>query len=513
MSVYLFTLSMCMIACALILKSNKQTNLSLITLTVAGFVLRYTLAADPFLHEWDERFHALVARNMMDHPLKPMLFKDPLIDYDYTGWCYNHIWLHKQPLFLWQMALSMKILGVSELTMRLPSVILGTLTVPLTYRIAKLYTTSKYVPFTAALFICLSGYQLELISGYNGMDHNDVSFSFYVLASIWTYLEYNRTKKWYWAILTGVFSGSAILTKWLTGLLVYSGWGINLLLSIKQKGFKRETGYFLLSLGICAAIVIPWQVYIIHEFPKEAAYEYAHNTRHIYEAVEGHSGHNEYYLNRFPEYFGRYIWVMVLTGFLISIFKKGHNKESLALGIYIATVYSFFSFVVQTKVSAYFFVVAPIGFIYIATTIDKVIQKLPSKITGATLIGALVICGGIILTPVKLFKNHGSNKYRDIRVSNATIYRDLHKYLPPNVKVVINAHVYNNIDIMFYNNDLNVYQYCFSEEEFDVAIKKHKTPVAVFKYGAEHKIPEYITQYKKAYIIEAPVCVPAKYKR
>ena len=50
---------------------------------------------------------------MMEDPFKPMLIKNPLFPYHYGDWWNCHIWVHKQPLFLWQMALSMKIFGVS----------------------------------------------------------------------------------------------------------------------------------------------------------------------------------------------------------------------------------------------------------------------------------------------------------------------------------------------------------------------------------------------------------------
>jgi len=31
---------------------------------------------DPFLNTWDEQFHALVAKNMMANPFKPMLYAE-----------------------------------------------------------------------------------------------------------------------------------------------------------------------------------------------------------------------------------------------------------------------------------------------------------------------------------------------------------------------------------------------------------------------------------------------------
>lgn len=80
---------------------------------------------DPFLYEWDEKYHALVAKNMLQHSLKPMLYVHQYFATDPYNWTYNNIWLHKQPLFLWQMALSMMFFGVSEQAMRLPSVLIG----------------------------------------------------------------------------------------------------------------------------------------------------------------------------------------------------------------------------------------------------------------------------------------------------------------------------------------------------------------------------------------------------
>ena len=55
---------------------------------------------DPFLNLWDERFHALVAKNLMNHPLMPTLYDDPVVSMAYDRWDRATIWLHKQPLFL-----------------------------------------------------------------------------------------------------------------------------------------------------------------------------------------------------------------------------------------------------------------------------------------------------------------------------------------------------------------------------------------------------------------------------
>ncbi|MEO6901825.1 MAG: hypothetical protein ABI315_01565 [Bacteroidia bacterium] len=87
------------IASIITFHSNKIT-IAFIFLIIGSFGLGYFIAnLDPFLVLWDEQYHALVAKNMLINPFKPILYRDTVIPYDYTNWTANHIWLHKQPLF------------------------------------------------------------------------------------------------------------------------------------------------------------------------------------------------------------------------------------------------------------------------------------------------------------------------------------------------------------------------------------------------------------------------------
>ena len=76
----------------------KKTGLIPSIIFIIGFCIRLFMAhIDPFLHNWDERFHAIVAENMMKQPFKPMLYSQTFINYDPNSWCCNTVWLHKQP--------------------------------------------------------------------------------------------------------------------------------------------------------------------------------------------------------------------------------------------------------------------------------------------------------------------------------------------------------------------------------------------------------------------------------
>src|SRR2546422_780157 len=113
---------------------KEKLSLALL-ISAAFFIFLYAINLYPFINLWDERFHALVAKNMMAHPLKPTLYEETIVSMVYDdNWSRYHVWLHKQPLFMWQMALSFKIFGVNEFAARFPSVLLCCLAVYGSYR-------------------------------------------------------------------------------------------------------------------------------------------------------------------------------------------------------------------------------------------------------------------------------------------------------------------------------------------------------------------------------------------
>ncbi|HEX8504344.1 MAG TPA: glycosyltransferase family 39 protein, partial [Hymenobacter sp.] len=173
----------------------------------AAFALRLLMATlDPFLHDWDERFHALVAKHLIQHPLVPRLRDHAYLPYEYKNWSNNVVWLHKQPLFLWQMALSMRLFGVNEVALRVPTALLTSLLLYPVYRLGIRLFADRDTAYLAAVLVAFAGFQLELVSGYAGMDQNDASFLVYVTASVWAYYEYRaRPQRWgWWLVAIGV---------------------------------------------------------------------------------------------------------------------------------------------------------------------------------------------------------------------------------------------------------------------------------------------------------------------
>jgi len=308
---------------------------------------------------------------MINNPFKPILIQDPILPYNYKNWTGNHIWLHKQPLFLWQIALSFKLFGISLVSLRLPSIIMTTLMVFPVYRIGKIIS-GKQSGIFAAVLLTGSNFIYHLSSGRIATDHNDVAFLFYVSLSIWAWFEKENSEKKYWIILIGLFSGAAILNKWLVGLLVYSAWGLSILLFKENRKNLKLYGELLLSLVVTTVVALPWQLYILYRFPKESLHEFQLNTLHFTETIEGHSGGFMYHFNNIEKLYGtdfQYVIIISLIIFLVSRIKA---KFKFVMIAWIFIVYIFYS-LAATKLSGFTIIVAPLIYIMVAQSLSQII--------------------------------------------------------------------------------------------------------------------------------------------
>ena len=335
-----------------------------ILMTAAFFLTLYCIRIFDFLMVWDEQYHALVARNMISHPFKPMLYADPVLPYDYKNWIGNHIWLHKQPLFLWQMAFSIWVFGIKAWAVRFPDLIMTVLLVPVIYRMGLIVNDNRTGSW-AAFFFTVSHFLFRLITGSTFTDHNDVAFLFYIALSIWSWLEYEHRKgkrgQLKFIILTGLFTGTAVLVKWLPGLLVYSGWGLSIILSRKSRKEMRYYIHFLLSFLITIIVALPWQIYTLLKFPLESRYEFNVTSSHFLNPIEGHSGDGlgwYYYIKNFNETFSISPFIWIVLAFIFVLIAK-RKKLAVILLFMVAIVFLFYS-AAATKMPAFTFIILPI---------------------------------------------------------------------------------------------------------------------------------------------------------
>ncbi|MEL6986722.1 MAG: glycosyltransferase family 39 protein, partial [Bacteroidota bacterium] len=155
---------------------KKQYSFVLASIILLGFTLRLFCSLDPFLHHWDEQYHALVAKHMLANPFVPKLYLNPVLDFDFKNWGGNEIWLHKPPLTMWLMALSMKCFGISEFAIRIPSLVLSTLCIYLTYKISFHLFKSELISLSAAGLHAINGFIIETTAGRVTTDHVDTIF-------------------------------------------------------------------------------------------------------------------------------------------------------------------------------------------------------------------------------------------------------------------------------------------------------------------------------------------------
>ena len=511
----LLAISLLLIFFSLILFFKGKERYSIALLLIGAFGIRlFIITVDPFLHDWDERFHALVAKNMMSHPFKPMLYVNPVMPYDYKAWCCNHIWVHKQPLFLWQIALSMKAFGVDEFTLRLPSAIMGSIQVYFIYRIGKLLFDST-AGFFGSLFFAMAYYPMQLIAGVGDMDHIRVAFGFYVCASVWAFAEYDSSGKKIWAILVGIFSGCAVLNMWLPGLVVYGAWSISIfhrtdfnLYKFFNKG-KKELLIMICSLAVAAIIFLPWQIYISHSFPVESAFESTWNLRHITEPLEQHDGPWYYYLAQLPMQFGIVFTLLIPVG-MYFLFSHARNQSLLAALLFTLLIpYAFFSLFVQTRMPSYVYMSHFIIWLSFGMVISGVLKltnrNFPFKAVATSLIIFLISLFFVfkindVLSDDLLRSNVGDIKtYRERKINNTGIYKKLNFIVPPNT-IVFNCNTFETVEAMFWS-DRTVYAWYTTPAQHD-SLKQAGIKMAAFMSHNEYQLPDYITNDTAVLIIE-----------
>lgn len=353
----ILTIAICTFGYGYALKCHAEDRLAaaLWLLIFCGLVLRVYTSTDLFLHVWDERYHALVAKNLLLHPLTPTLYESPVLPYVFQNWTANHVWLHKQPLPLWCMALSMNCFGINELALRLPTVLLSTAGIYLTYSIACHFFDRK-VAFFAAFLFSINGLILELTGGRVATDHIDIFFMFFVLLGIHFSIRFAQRPKVITSVLVGFCIGAAILCKWLPALIVLPIW---LLLVWDSRQLKSKA--IMMHLGIiaivCLGTVMPWQLYIFHTFPNEANWEANYNLRHWSEVIEGHKGGYGFYLDVIRINYGDLIYLPLLW-FLWKVARGRFGLQNLTVLVWVGVPLIFFS-CAATKMQGYLLFTTP----------------------------------------------------------------------------------------------------------------------------------------------------------
>lgn len=353
------------------LAAGRRTRAALVCIVLAGALLRLFANSDRFLHEWDERYHALVAKNTIESPLRPTLYKVALLDYDYRDFFSNHVWVHKPPLTIWLMAASLATFGLNEFAVRLPSLLFGTLSIALTFLIGRRLFGDGVALLAAALHAA-NGLLLDLGSGRMATDHPDTLLIFFVTLGAYLALraaEPGSRRSGAWLAALGACTGLAILTKWMVAMIIPALWVV---LAWRTISGRRLAARLAIVLGAAAAVAAPWNVYIWRAFPREAAWESHYNLLHVLEPLGGHGKPAWWYLRRVARDFGEAIYIPI-AWFLVAREARRLGRSRVFLLVWFLTPYAVFS-ISATKMPGYVAIASPALFLITALFCASVVR-------------------------------------------------------------------------------------------------------------------------------------------
>jgi 4-amino-4-deoxy-L-arabinose transferase len=456
----------------------------------------------PYLFDWDEKFHALVAKNLSADWRIPILITDTIVQPCKDSWVCCGVWLHKQPLFLYQMALSIKIFGVNEFAVRFPSALMVSLLIFPVYRIAEIIS-DKRAAVIAALLIVTNSTILSHVSGYSGMDHNDIAYLFYVTLSIWALVEYINTEDLKFIWLLGLFSGLAILNKWVTGLIALEGL-IVFLLFFSRKAVKSRFFIIIRAFVICVLVFLPWQIYTLIAYTDLALHEFNFNTKHFFEVIENHNGNGWFYIFNLPNQYSNLHYLLIAIPFCLW-YLKDKIRYTLPLFIMLLTFFIFFS-IAKTKLAGYTIPVMPISFVFIGLFIQNILYILSRKIGSRympIIMGCVLFLLGIVnLNIPRLIQESNTTNTEDWRArrfaskkSNAVVYKQILKENTNLKMAIVGFSNFDDIDCRFYTG-FPCYGYYLNAENIQ-KLKSGGYQIAVFR----NLIPENLQNDKSVIIL------------
>ena len=342
---------------------NRDYTKALILILVIGAVLRVIGTKDPYLHAWDERYHALVSKNLIEHPLTPTLHDHPVLEFDNDNWTGSNIWLGKPSFPLWIMSGSIAIFGNNLLAVRLPSILLGLLAVWLTFLIGRKLFDER-IGLMAAYFHAINGLVIELVGGKVSSDHVELCFIVMVEVSVYLVILNLRPKpSLKLTFFAGIFMGLAFLSKWYPALIVLPVWLTFLVTygKFNWRIFFKQGALLLIGFSI---VTLPWVLYIRSIYPEEMNAILFNALSAYSETVHSHSAPIYYYFNKLLVIFNELIY-LALGFFIYRLFKTEKRWAYLGLIIWILVPLVIFT-MAETKRQTYLLISAPAFFIVVS---------------------------------------------------------------------------------------------------------------------------------------------------
>ena len=329
------------------LTRNQKALAIAIFLTAAA--LRLYAVSGETIHDWDEAYHALVARNLAAHPLEPTLYDDAALPHDDNTWTRSRVFLNKPPLALWTMAASIRLLGPTVFAMRLPSALLDLLGVLLTFAMGR-RLFGVQVALGAMALHALLGNALLWVAGVHATDHVDVQLAFWVELAAYGIVRQQKGS-WRWCWLVGAATGAALLTKSAPGALP-----LLLLIAFGGKGLKENARSAALAATIALAIAAPWNIYLRARWPGLSANAAHAQLSHLWSVWEDHGGHPLFHLEKLGQLHG--VLAVIAVGWFVVTAAKSKDDGARMIALWWVGPLVLFS-VSATKMPGYLGIASP----------------------------------------------------------------------------------------------------------------------------------------------------------
>lgn len=453
-------------------RSRRSTAVRLSLILAAAVLIRCDAAFQRSLHQWDESYHALVAKNLAADPLKPTLYRAPAVPYDYRDWTGNHVWLHKPPGALWMMAASMRVFGTNELAMRTPSLVMSVLAVLLTFSIGRTLFSER-VGLLAAGFSAVNGFVVGLTAGRRVADHVDTALIFFVSLSIWAVVRFTTHPRRAWLWLAGAALGAALLVKSFPALLVLP---VAFVMLGEGVPITRRLRLCLEILASAALVALPWTLFAWARYPSEAQWSSRYTILHMTQVVQGQVSHWWTYLADLPRFFGELALLSFVLAIATALRRGPWTLPGRSLLVWIGTPYILFS-LFATRLPGYVMTAAPALFILEAWVWTE-LQDRAARLSGIRRVASAAVLAVLVLTPARyLLERRGVFEKRDRSPEFAEQLRRLEARLGVSDAVIFNLP--RPIDAMFYS-PYSAYGRMPTEEEVR-ALSARGRPVVIYQ--------------------------------
>lgn len=268
---------------------------------------------------WDESRQALNAYEMLKNGNFLVTYYDGLPD----------LWNTKPPLLIWLQVGAMKIFGVNEFALRLPSALAALFTCMALYLFSKKIIANQWLGlFAAFVLITSQGYIHEHAARTGDYDALLTLFTTLGAFTFFAYCEVQKTKYLY---LFFLFLVLGVLTKSVTGLLFLPALGLYALAQKQVLPLLKKKHFYL---GIFAAITAIASYYLLREAYNpgylQAVQENELGGRYL-DVVEYHKHEFLYYFHNITnERFSAW-YLLIPAGLLLGFFSKTKILQRLAL--------------------------------------------------------------------------------------------------------------------------------------------------------------------------------------